>query len=167
MTIANILTLLRLAAVPLFVYLFSLEGIDPRWIALIFVLTGITDVLDGRLARSRNEVTRFGTLVDPLADKLMVLAAVFSLAARGGVPRWVALLLAAKELALIAGAGFFLVSKSKVTPASNVGKLATVLLYIGITGIIIGVSEMLYVVILGVAVSLLAGLGYLLQALGK
>ena len=82
----------------------------------------------------------------------------------GRVPRWVALLLAAKVFNC---RGRVLVSKSKVTPASNVGKLATVLLYIGITGIIIGVSEMLYVVILGVAVSLLAGLGYLLQALGK
>ncbi len=167
MTIANMLTLLRLAAVPLIVYLFSIEEVDPRWIALVFVLTGITDVLDGRLARSRNEVTRFGTLVDPLADKLMVLATVFSLVARGSLPRWVAFLLAAKELALIVGAGFFLVSRSKVTPASNAGKLATVLLYVGITGTIIGVSGMLYVVILGVGVSILAGLGYLLQALGK
>ena len=167
MTIANILTLLRLAAVPLFVYLFSLEGMDPHWIALVFVFTGITDVLDGRLARSRNEVTRFGTLMDPLADKLIMLAAVFSLAARRRVPQWLALLLAAKELALIVGAGFFLVSKSKVTPASNVGKLATVLLYIGVTGIIIGISSMVYVVFLGVGVSILAGLGYLLQALRK
>jgi len=140
---------------------------DPQWIALVYVFTGITDVLDGRLARSRNEVTRFGTLMDPLADKLIMLAAVFSLAARGRVPQWLALLLAAKELALIVGAGFFLVSKSKVTPASNVGKLATVLLYIGVTGIIIGISSMVYVVFLGVGVSILAGLGYLLQALRK
>ena len=81
--------------------------------------------------------------------------------------RWVALLLAAKELALIAGAGFFLVSKSKVTPASNVGKLATVLLYIGITGIIIGVSEMLYVVILGAAGLPLSGFGIFTSGSGK
>ena len=98
------------------------------------MLTGVTDVLDGRLARARNEVTRFGTLADPLADKLMVLVAVFALTARGSVPRWVAVLLAAKELVQIVGAGFFLVSKSKVTPANSAGKLATVLLYIGITG---------------------------------
>ena len=68
MTIANVLTMLRLAAVPLLIYMFFLEDMDPRWIALVFVLTGITDVLDGRLARSRNEVTRFGTLAYPLAD---------------------------------------------------------------------------------------------------
>jgi len=167
LTAANVLTLLRLAAVPLFTYLFFLEGLNPGWIALVFVLTGVTDVLDGRLARARNEVTRFGTLADPLADKLMVLVAVFALTARGSVPRWVAVLLAAKELVQIVGAGFFLVSKSKVTPANSAGKLATVLLYIGITGVIMGVSGMLYVLILGVGVSLIAGLGYLLQALEK
>ncbi|MGI6566911.1 MAG: phosphatidylglycerophosphate synthase [Firmicutes bacterium] len=167
MTIANVLTMLRLAAVPLLIYMFFLEDMDPRWIALVFVLTGITDVLDGRLARSRNEVTRFGTLADPLADKLIMLAAVFILAARGSVPWWAAALLAAKELALVVGAVFFLVSKSKVTPAGNLGKLATLLLYIGVTGVIIGISNMVYLVILGVAVSILAGLGYLRQALGK
>ena len=68
---------------------------------------------------------------------------------------------------MVVGAVFFLVSKSKVTPAGNLGKLATLLLYIGVTGVIIGISNMVYLVILGVAVSILAGLGYLRQALGK
>lgn len=167
MTLANLLTMLRLAAVPLFLYLFSLEGMDPRWIALVFVLTGITDILDGHVARSRNEVSRFGTLADPLADKLIMLAAVISLASRGSVPVWLAVLLAAKEIALIVGAGVFLVSRSKVTPASNLGKSATALLYIGITGTILGISASIYLVVLGVGVSLLAGLDYLRQAMGK
>ena len=52
--------MLRIAAVPLFLYLFSLEGISSYWIALVFVLTGITDILDGRLARARNQVTALG-----------------------------------------------------------------------------------------------------------
>ncbi|NLJ25295.1 MAG: phosphatidylglycerophosphate synthase [Firmicutes bacterium] len=167
LTLANLLTILRLAAVPLFLYLFSLEGMDSRWIALVFVITGITDVLDGHVARSRNEVSRFGTLADPLADKLIMLAAVFSLASRGTVPTWLAALLAAKEIALIVGAGVLLVSKSKVTPASNLGKMATVLLYVGVTGSILGISASTYLIILGVGVSLAAGLDYLYQALGK
>lgn len=167
MTLANLLTMLRLAAVPLFLYLFFLEGIEPRWIALIFVLTGITDVLDGHIARTRNEVSRFGTLADPLADKLIMLAAVIALAFRGSIPVWVAVLLGVKEIALIVGAGVFLFSRSKVTPASNLGKSATVLLYIGVTGAILGISGSIYLVVLGVGVSLLAGLDYLRQALGK
>jgi len=167
LTLANLLTMLRLAAVPLFLYMFSLQGISPHWIALVFVLTGITDVLDGHLARSRNEVTRFGTLADPLADKLIMLAAIISLASRGSVPVWVAVLLGAKEVALMIGAGVFLVSQSKITPASSLGKSATALLYIGVTGTILSVPYSIYLVVVGVGVSLLAGLDYLRQALGK
>lgn len=167
MTLANRITLLRIAATPLILYLFSLENLDPRWIALVFVLTGITDMLDGRVARARNEVTRFGTLIDPLADKLIMLAAVISLASRGSMPLWVAGLLVLKELALVIGAGVFLFSKSKVTPASKLGKSATVLLYVGVTGVILGLSSFVYLVIMGVGVSLIAGLDYLRQALQK
>ncbi|NLJ86792.1 MAG: CDP-diacylglycerol--glycerol-3-phosphate 3-phosphatidyltransferase [Firmicutes bacterium] len=167
MNLANCLTMLRIAAVPLFLYLFSLEGISSYWIALVFVLTGITDILDGRLARARNQVTRFGVLADPLADKLIMLAAIISLASRGNVPMWVAGLLVVKEVALIIGAGFFLVSKSKVTPASRLGKSATVLLYVGVTGSILGIAYSVYLVLLGVGVSLIAGLDYLRQALQR
>mgnify|MGYP000875676036 CR=1 FL=1 len=167
LTLANRITMLRIAATPLMLYLFSLENLDPFWIALVFILTGITDMLDGRLARARNEVTRFGTLVDPLADKLIMLAAVISLALRSRMPMWVAALLVVKELALVIGAGVFLFSKSKVTPASNWGKSATVLLYVGVTGVILGINGFVYLVVLGVGVSLIAGLDYLRQALQK
>ncbi|NLK09233.1 MAG: phosphatidylglycerophosphate synthase [Firmicutes bacterium] len=167
MTLANCITLLRIAATPLILYLFSLEDLDVRWIALVFVLTGLSDILDGRLARARNEVTRFGTLIDPLADKLIVLATVISLARRGSVFQWIATLLVVKELAMVVGAGFFLMSKSKITPASNLGKAATVMLYVGITGVILQMTGFMYLVILGVGISLLAGLDYLRQALQK
>ena len=167
LTLANRLTILRIAATPLMLYLFSLEDLASHWIALVFVLTGVTDILDGRVARARNEVSRFGTLADPLADKLIMLAAVISLALRGSMPMWVAILLVCKELALMVGAGFFLVSKSKVTPASKLGKTATVLLYVGGTGNILGIQSSVYLVVLGVGVSVLAGLDYLKQALQK
>lgn len=80
---------------------------------------------------------------------------------------WVAGLLVVKEVALIIGAGFFLVSKSKVTPASRLGKSATVLLYVGVTGSILGIAYSVYLVLLGVGVSLIAGLDYLRQALQR
>lgn len=168
LTLANCITMLRILAVPLFLYLFfGPRETNAYWAALLFVFTGITDVLDGYLARSRQEVSTFGTLADPLADKLIMLAAVISLVVVGKLPLWVATILILKELALVIGAGVFLVSKRKVVSASVLGKGATLLLYIGVTGLILGISWAVYVVVLGVGLSLMAGLDYLHRAMAR
>ncbi|MEG0134254.1 MAG: CDP-alcohol phosphatidyltransferase family protein, partial [Clostridium sp.] len=81
MNLANKLTLLRMLLVPIFLIFIALNGIPyGTFIAtFIFVIASITDKLDGYIARSRNEITNFGKFMDPLADKLLVTAALISL----------------------------------------------------------------------------------------
>ena len=122
-------------------------------------------MLHGYLARSRNEVSRLGTLLDPLADKLMMAAAFIALTIAGKVPLWLPIVLIGKEVALIIGAAFFYVSRAEVVSASVFGKSATVILYIGVTMALLDLPGSDWLINLGVAVSLVAGLDYARRAL--
>lgn len=123
MTIPNILTVIRLLMVGVFYWLFhSNEWI---WACIVFVLAGITDLLDGYIARKYNMISNFGKLMDPLADKLMVLTAIFCLWSVHLVPTAVIVIIAVKELAMIAGASFIFGKRKKVVYANWVGKIAT------------------------------------------
>ncbi len=78
----NLLSLSRIAVIPVIVWLFFLSGDTPRWVALVlFTLAGITDFFDGYLARSRGELSRLGCFLDPLADKLLVASVILMLVA--------------------------------------------------------------------------------------
>ncbi|MDP9418302.1 MAG: CDP-alcohol phosphatidyltransferase family protein [Actinomycetota bacterium] len=99
-TIPNALTMLRLVGVPLFLWLLF-EGHDAAAIAVL-MLSGFTDWLDGKLARQWQQVTRTGQLLDPVADRLYILAALLGLTAREIVPLWLTLLLLARDLVLAA-----------------------------------------------------------------
>src|SRR6476646_3029893 len=101
--IPNALTLIRFAAIPLFVWLLLDERSGPSWPAgIVFGLAAITDQLDGYLARRWRVESQFGKVADPLADRLMIDAAVVLLWHAGRLP-WVALAIPARDLALIAG----------------------------------------------------------------
>lgn len=117
----NALTLLRMALVPVFVALFVLG--QEKIALLVFLLASLTDGLDGYLARKNHQVTAFGKLVDPLADKLMVCAALICQGARGVFP-WLAILIVmTKELVMIAG-GTYLLGRGVVVYAHHLGKAA-------------------------------------------
>lgn len=134
-TPANKVTLLRILLVPVFAAVLVtpwtfddglLNAIKP-WIAAgIFILLSATDALDGYLARSRGEVTDFGKFVDPLADKLLVAAALLGLIELGVLPSWVALIIIAREF-IVSGVRMIAASKGEVIAASNYGKVKTVL----------------------------------------
>ena len=96
---------------------------------ILLTLSGLTDVLDGTIARKFNLITNFGKLMDPLADKLTQLAVLTTLAIKGIIPIWMIIVLAIKECAMIAGASF-LYGKELVVSSKWYGKLATVLFYI-------------------------------------
>ena len=84
MNISNILTIIRIAIIPIIVLCIYLTNPYFGWIAFIlFCLAGITDYFDGYLARLRNEVTNFGTFLDPIADKLLVAAVILILTSKG------------------------------------------------------------------------------------
>ena len=99
----NILTVVRILLVPVFVVLMALDGVWEymRYIALgIFVIASLTDYLDGIIARKKGIVTRFGKLMDPLADKILVSAGFIMLTGLGVVPAWVTVIVVARDFLL-------------------------------------------------------------------
>lgn len=127
--IPNALTVVRFILIPLIVY-YILTG---QYIAGFIVLTisGLTDVLDGCIARKFNFITNFGKLIDPLADKATQIAVLASLTFKGIVPLWILLIVFIKEIVMVAGASF-LYGKKLVVSSRWYGKLATVLFYVAI-----------------------------------
>jgi CDP-diacylglycerol--glycerol-3-phosphate 3-phosphatidyltransferase len=131
------LTLGRIVLVPLIiVFLISSSRVHVLIAALIFIAACLTDWLDGRMARQWNQVTRLGTLLDPVADKLLVAAALVSLVQVEMIPAWIAVLIIGRELAVTGLRGVAL-SMGVVVPASPLGKSKTVAQYIAITILIL------------------------------
>jgi len=91
---------------------------------IVFVIAGVTDYLDGSIARSRNLVTDFGKLMDPLADKIMVAAAFICLVPLQAIPPWVAILVIAREF-LITGLRLLAAGKGTILPSERLGKHKT------------------------------------------
>ena len=127
--IANALTVLRLVLVPVFLAaLFAGSGHDPGWrivACILFAVASVTDRIDGDLARRRGLVTEFGKLADPIADKALVGAALIGLSVLGDLPRWVTVVMLARELGVTLLR--FWVIRHGVIPASRGGKLKTLL----------------------------------------
>jgi CDP-diacylglycerol--glycerol-3-phosphate 3-phosphatidyltransferase len=125
--IANVLTGVRLALVPVFlVVLFVADGHETFWrIAafIVFTVAVITDRFDGALARSYGMVTEFGTLIDPIADKALIGAALIGLSIIGEMPWWVTVVIMTREIGITVLR--FAVLRHGVIPASRGGKLKT------------------------------------------
>jgi CDP-diacylglycerol---glycerol-3-phosphate 3-phosphatidyltransferase len=122
----NILTLVRISLVPVLVavLLSALPDAD-LLAAVVFVVASATDALDGWIARRRSMVTAFGKLMDPLADKLLITAALVSLVALYRLDAWVAMVIIAREFA-VTGLRMLAIEQGHVIPASVWGKLKTV-----------------------------------------
>jgi len=131
----NALTIARLVMVPVFVLVFFLFPDAPLWAFLVYLAAMLTDALDGKLARAMNCVSRFGVLVDPLADKLMTLAAVVCLTYTGDLPAIVLILVATREIVMIAG-GVLAARMGIVISAGMPGKIATVLFTVSLALVI-------------------------------
>ena len=127
--VPNILTIIRFLLIPVIV-IFTLQG---NFIATIIVLTisGLTDILDGYIARRFNFISDFGKLVDPLADKATQIALIGTLAIQKIIPIWILIIVLFKEFLMVAGASF-LYGKELVVSSKWYGKLATVLFYIAL-----------------------------------
>ena len=121
--IPNTLTLCRLVMIPVFVVLY-MSGL-PYWALGVFCLASLTDCFDGLLARKLNQITNFGKVFDPLADKLMVLTALACHVIKGVFPWPAVAIIAAKEIFMVIG-GTVLVRKGFVPSANYYGKVATV-----------------------------------------
>lgn len=127
--IPNILTVIRFIFIPSIVISIIY---DNYLLALIlFTLSSLTDVLDGKIARKYNAISDFGKLMDPLADKLTQLSVLLTLSIKNVIPLWIVVILVLKETVMIAGASF-LYGKSLVVSSKWYGKLTTVLIYIAV-----------------------------------
>ena len=126
-TIPNVLTMIRLVLIPVFVWaFFRVQPGEDRIVALIiFAAASLTDMLDGYLARKLNQITDFGKLFDPLADKLMVVTALVCQACVGVFPWLAVIIVAAKELVMLLG-GVFMLGKGVVVYSNFAGKAAMV-----------------------------------------
>ena len=134
MNLPNKLTILRIILVPIMVIipLFNIQGelfgIPYTYLLMdfIFIIASITDKLDGYIARSRNLVTSFGKFLDPIADKILVLAAFIILVEAGRIPAWIPIIVLAREF-IVSGYRLIAVEKGgKVIAASIWGKLKTI-----------------------------------------
>lgn len=127
--IPNILTILRFFIIPFIVYYL----IGDNYIAAFILLTlsGLTDVLDGAIARKFNFITNFGKLIDPLADKVTQLSLLCTLVFKGIIPLWILVIVLLKEAFMVCGASF-LYGRDLVVSSKWYGKAATVLFYLAI-----------------------------------
>lgn len=132
MNIPNVLTIIRFFLIPVFCIVYF-SPVDNHFIIsiVIFLISGITDILDGYIARKYDMVTKWGTLLDPLADKLMLITVLFSLSRTGVIPIWIFSLILAKEGLMILG-GILLLKKQTVVAARYYGKAATLFFYLSI-----------------------------------
>ncbi|WP_067625739.1 CDP-diacylglycerol--glycerol-3-phosphate 3-phosphatidyltransferase [Alicyclobacillus acidiphilus] len=139
MNLPNLLTLLRLLLIPCYLWAFYATA-SPHKVLALFVLlfAGLTDVLDGYIARTYKLETYTGQLLDPLADKLMMVAVLFSLIDTDRVPWLVAGLLVLRDVLMILGAAFFYFQGKRAVPKANVwGKMTTFCYYIAICSCIL------------------------------
>lgn len=143
MNLANRITVLRMVFIPVFLVVLLGEWpafIDPPswwrtmqpWIAAaIFTVLAATDAVDGHIARTRNQVTTFGKFIDPLADKLLVTAALIALVDLEQLPSWIALVIISREL-VVSGLRMVAIAEGRVIAASSHGKVKTILQIVAI-----------------------------------
>lgn len=159
----NILTVARILLVPvLVVALLDNTPLGDIFAAVVFVIASITDFADGYLARSRHTITTFGKLMDPLADKLLIVAALISLVSLHRLAAWVAMVIIARELA-VTGLRMGATQAGVVMAASPLGKLKTCLQIAAILAVIAVKGQPLWsslLVYAAVLVTVVSGLDF-------
>ena len=135
MTLASKITLVRVAFIPLFMVFMYLSGGHPGlwlWLALgVFIIASLTDYVDGQIARRCNQVSDFGKFLDPLADKLLTIAAMVMFCEWGQMPAWALMIVLTREFA-VTGLRLVAVGKGKVIAAGWSGKVKTASTMVGL-----------------------------------
>jgi CDP-diacylglycerol---glycerol-3-phosphate 3-phosphatidyltransferase len=164
LNLPNVLTLFRILLVPVLVV--ALLDATPNGsvvAAIVFAAAAITDGLDGYIARSRKSITNFGKVMDPIADKLLIAAALITLVSLHRVPAWVAMVIIAREFA-VSGLRVAAGQQGVVIPASPLGKLKTVVQVAAILAVIATddawAQVLLYV---AVVITIVSGADYFLN----
>lgn len=163
--VPNLITLFRIILIPIYITVFFKGGDNYiLYSGLIFLLAGVSDFLDGFLARKFDLVSKTGTVLDPLADKLMLLAVLFSLTYKGLLEPWILLIIGLKEIIqIIGGMVLYFIKEKIVIPSNMFGKVATVLFYISVLSLVFNLNESFTstMFILTVVANILAFINYL------
>jgi CDP-diacylglycerol--glycerol-3-phosphate 3-phosphatidyltransferase len=162
LNLPNALTVLRILLVPVLVVALLDTASSSWWAAGVFAAASLTDAIDGYLARSRQWVTTFGKLMDPVADKLLVIAALVSLVSLDRLAAWVAMVIIARELAVtvsrVAATGQGVVVAAKLWgKAKTLVQVATIFFLIAVDGSPAWLDALVYVM---VAVTVASGVDY-------
>ncbi len=135
MTLASKITMIRVAFIPIFMAFMYMGGGVPglwMWLSLVvFILASITDYIDGQIARKRNQISDFGKFLDPLADKLLTIAAMVIFCEWGMMPAWALMIVLTREFA-VTGLRVVAVGKGKVIAAGWSGKVKTACTMVGL-----------------------------------
>ncbi len=164
LNVPNVLTVVRILLVPvLVVALLEKSGSGDLFAAIVFAVASLTDAIDGYLARSRNSITNFGKLMDPIADKLLIVAALVVLVSLNRLEAWVAMVIIAREFAVTVLRASVGAQQGIVIPAGQLGKLKTAMQVAMVICLIafrprpVPVTVLVYVT---VAVTVLSGADY-------
>lgn len=172
-TAANAISFLRLLGLPVFVWLMAGREAYGQAFAVLFVV-GVTDWVDGYVARRFDQVTRLGKWLDPLLDRALLATAAVTLTVLGFLPLWILVLLVGRDV-LVLGVGYLLFRGAPPIPVSRTGKFATACLLSGIPGFLLGGMEFAAadefaalawaLTIVGLVAYYVAGVGYARAAL--
>ena len=165
MNTANKLTLSRVIMIPLFLVVLYLGFPNSQYVALaIFILASVTDFVDGYIARHYNQVTDFGKFMDPLADKLLVMAAMLWFVETGRFPAWALLIVIAREFAVTA-LRLIAVERGRVIAAAWSGKIKTASTMVGICVMFVFPNPVVDAVVMAVIVltTLYSGVEYFIK----
>jgi CDP-diacylglycerol---glycerol-3-phosphate 3-phosphatidyltransferase len=167
LNLPNALTVVRILLVPVVVVALLVESPGGSTIAaIVFAIAALTDGLDGYIARSQQSVTTFGKVMDPVADKLMVAAALIALVSLDRLAAWVAMVIIAREFA-VSGLRIAAGQQGVVIPASSLGKLKTIVQVVAVLALIAAsdpdeawVMALVYAMVL---VTVVSGVDYFLN----
>ncbi|NLM43418.1 MAG: CDP-alcohol phosphatidyltransferase family protein [Clostridiales bacterium] len=136
----NMLTSLRIVLVPPMIYSYLyIPYYGERIAFFVFAISALTDILDGYMARKYGMITKLGTILDPLADKMMLISVLAIFVLRKKVSYWILVIMTLKELLMVIG-GYFLYNNDTVIPANIYGKISTFVFYISGFAIMLGLS---------------------------
>lgn len=168
MNLPNKLTLLRIIAIPVFIVVL-MRGYGYA-ATVIFIAAALTDMLDGKIARKYDLVTNFGKLMDPLADKLLVMSALVCLVELGSVPGWMVIVILAREFA-VTGLRQVAASEGIVIAAGTTGKIKTITQMIAIPLLLLDNWPCRYIGVpldqiflwIAVAMTIISGVEYIIK----
>lgn len=162
MTLATAVTLSRIFLIPVFMAL-VLARSGELWAVLVFVVAALTDGLDGYIARARREITKFGQILDPIADKLLISAALIVLVELGQLSSWVTMIILGREFA-VSGLRMVVASEGIMLPSSFAGKLKTFTQSAAVVALLLDVPGGILLMWVAVVITVVSGVDYFLKA---